>query len=101
MFAIDTISPTPGKMEARKEVRMHRQDEARIKAAAAATGLQEADFIRQAAILRAQEVEQRMSMSILPTEAFAAFKSATQGAGTVVPGLAAAATKSAGVLKDA
>jgi len=101
MFAIDTITPTPGKMEARKEVRMHRQDEARIKAAAAATGLQEADFIRQAAILRAQEVEQRMSMSILPTEAFEAFKSATQGAGTVVPGLAAAAKKSAGVLKDA
>ena len=59
MFAIETVTPTPGKMEARKEVRMHRADEERIKAAAAATGLQEADFIRQAALLRAQEVERQ------------------------------------------
>ena len=34
MFAIETVPPTPGKMEARKEVRMHRADEERIKAAA-------------------------------------------------------------------
>ena len=60
MFAITSVKPTPGKMEARKELRMHRTDEERIRAAAAATGLQEADFIRQAALLRAQEVEQRM-----------------------------------------
>ncbi len=101
MFAIDKATPTPGKMEARKELRMHRADEERIKAAAAATGLQEADFIRQAALLRAQEVEQRMSLSILPTEAFEAFRAAVEAPGKVGPGLARAAEASKGLLKDA
>jgi hypothetical protein len=53
MFALEPTATTPGKMEARKELRMHRADEERIRAAAAATGLQEADFIRQAAAARA------------------------------------------------
>lgn len=101
MFAITSATPTPGKMEARKELRMHRTDEERIRAAAAATGLQEADFIRQAALLRAQEVEQRMSLSILPIEAFDAFKAAVEAPGKVVPGLARAADASKGFLKDA
>ena len=101
MFAIETTAPTPGKMEARKELRMHRADEERIKAAAAATGLQEADFIRQAALLRAHEVEQRMSLSILPIDAFEAFKGAVEAPGRVVPGLARAAEASKGLLKDA
>jgi uncharacterized protein (DUF1778 family) len=101
MFAIETTAPTSGKMEARKEVRMHRADEARIKAAAAATGLQEADFIRQAALLRAQEVEQRISLSILPIDAFETFKATVEAPGKVVPGLAGAAKVSKGLLKDA
>jgi uncharacterized protein (DUF1778 family) len=101
MFAIETVTPTPGKMEARKEVRMHRADEERIKAAAAATGLQEADFIRQAALMRAQEVEQRLSLSILPVEAFDAFKAAVEAPGQVVPGLVRAAKASKGLLQDA
>lgn len=101
MFAIETVPTTPGKMEARKELRMHRADEERIRAAAAATGLQEADFIRQAALLRAQEVEQRMSLSILPTEAFEAFRIAVEAPGKAVPGLARAAEASKGLLKDA
>ena len=101
MFALETVTLTPGKMEARKEVRMHRADEQRIRAAAAATGLQEADFIRQAALLRAQEVEQRMSLSILPVEAFEAFKAAAGGPGKKVPGLAHAAKATKGLLKDA
>lgn len=101
MFATETVSPTPGKMEARKELRMHRADEERIKAAAAATGLQEADFIRQAALLRAQEVEQRVSLSLLPVEAFDAFKAAVDTPGEVVPGLARAADASKGLLKEA
>ncbi|MDE3028554.1 MAG: DUF1778 domain-containing protein [Paracoccaceae bacterium] len=101
MFATEPIVPASGKMEARKEVRMHRQDEARIRAAAAATGLQEADFIRQAALLRAEEVERRLSLSVLPAEAFAAFKAAVETPGRVVPGLAAAAKASEGLLKDA
>ena len=101
MFGIETVTPTPGKMEARKEVRMHRRDEERIRAAAAATGLQEADFIRQAALLRAQEVEQRMALSVLPGEAFEAFKAAVEAPGKMVPGLARAAEASKGLLKDA
>lgn len=101
MFAITSATPTQGKMEARKELRMHRTDEERIRAAAAATGLQEADFIRQAALLRAQEVEQRMSLSILSVEAFDAFKAAVEAPGKVVPGLARAADASKGLLKDA
>jgi len=101
MFALETVASTPGKMEARKEVRMHRADEERIRAAAAATGLQEADFIRQAALLRAQEVEQRMALSILPMEAFEAFKAAVEAPGKVVPGLARAAQASKGLIKDA
>ena len=101
MFALEPITATPGKMEARKELRMHRADEARIRAAAAATGLQEADFIRQAALLRAQEVEQRMALSILPEEAFEAFKAAVAAPGKVASGLAQAIMASKGMLKDA
>lgn len=101
MFTLTSAKPALGKMEARKELRMHRTDEERIRAAAAATGLQEADFIRQAAILRAQEVERRMSLSILPIEAFDAFQTALVKPGKVVPGLAQAAEVSKGFLKDA
>lgn len=56
MFALENIATASGKMDARKEVRMRRANEERIRAAAAASGLQEADFIRQAALLRAREV---------------------------------------------
>jgi uncharacterized protein (DUF1778 family) len=101
MFATESVKATPGKMEARKEVRLHRADEERIKAAAAATGLQEADFIRQAALLRAQEVEQRLSLSLLPVDAFEAFRAATEVPGKVVTGLARAAAASRGRLTDA
>jgi len=101
MFSLDPITPTPGKMEARKEVRLHRADEERIRAAAAATGLQEADFIRQAALLRAQEVEQRMTLSILPADAFEAFSDAVSSPGKVVTGLDRAARLSKGRLTDA
>ena len=101
MFAIEKITPTPGKMEARKELRLHRADEERIRAAAAATGLQEADFIRQAALLRAQEVEQRLSLSLLPVEAVEAFRAAVEAKGQYIPGLARAAEASKGLLKDA
>jgi uncharacterized protein (DUF1778 family) len=100
MFGMDSIAATPGKMEARKELRLHRQDEARIRAAAAATGLQEADFIRQAALLRAQEVEQRLALSILPEAMFEAFRAATAAPGTPSPGLAEAAKATEGMLKD-
>jgi uncharacterized protein (DUF1778 family) len=101
MFSIDQIPPTSGKMEARKELRLHRADEERIKAAAAAVGLQEADFIRQAALLRAQEVEQRLSLSVLPVATFEAFRAAVESPGRVIPGLAAAVTASGSLLKNA
>jgi uncharacterized protein (DUF1778 family) len=101
MFALEPTATTPGKMEARKELRMHRADEERIRAAAAATGLQEADFIRQAALLRAQEVEQRMALSILPQEAFDAFRAAVAAPGKVSVGLARAIKASEGMIKDA
>ena len=101
MCAMTPASPTQGKMDARKELRLHRADEERIRAAAAATGLQEADFIRQAALLRAQEVEQRLSLSILPVDAFDAFRAAVDAPGKVVPGLARASEASKGLLTDA
>jgi uncharacterized protein (DUF1778 family) len=101
MFNLESARPASGKMEARKELRLHREDEARIRAAAAATGLQEADFIRQAALLRAQEVERRLSLSILPAETFQAFQAAVAKPGKPVPGLAAAAKASKGRLTDA
>ncbi|MEO0547544.1 MAG: hypothetical protein AAF035_11420 [Pseudomonadota bacterium] len=100
MFSFETVPPAKGKMEARKELRMHKADEERIKAAAAATGLQEADFIRQAALLRARDVEQRMAMSLLPPEAYAAFKTATEAQGRSIPGLARAELATKGLLKD-
>lgn len=100
MFTSETVAPTPGKMGARKELRLHRADEERIRAAAAATGLQEADFIRQAALLRAQEVEQRLSLSALPMPAFDAFKAAVEAEGQAVPGLADAAERTQGLLRD-
>jgi uncharacterized protein (DUF1778 family) len=101
MFSIEQILPTLGKMEARKELRLHRADEERIKAAAAAVGLQEADFIRQAALLRAQEVEQRLSLSVLPVATFEAFRAAVESPGRVIPGLADAVTASGSLLKNA
>lgn len=55
----------------------------------------------QAALLRAQEVEQRLSLYLLPTEVFDAFKAAVEALGQVVPGLARAAEASKGRLKDA
>jgi uncharacterized protein (DUF1778 family) len=100
MSRIEGETPTSGRMEARKEVRMHRRDEERIRAAAAAMGLQEADFIRQAAIQRAREVEERLSLSVLPVEIFETFRTAVEAPGRVVPGLARAAGASKGLLRD-
>lgn len=97
------MKPTPpksGKMDTRKEIRLRREDEARIKAAAAATGVQETDFIRQAALMRAQEVEQKLALSILPEAAFAKFRAAVDTPGRMIPELAAAGTSSAGQLSD-
>lgn len=101
MFAMTEMPNTLERMTARKEVRMRPSDELRIKQAAAAVGLNEADFIRQAALEQVVAVERRAMMSSLPEDAFAAFKSAVTSPGKAVPGLAEAAMQSAGILKDA
>lgn len=80
---------------------MHRTDEERNRAAAEAIGLQKADFIRQAALLRAQEIEQRLALSILPQETFEALKAATEAPGKIVPGLSRTIKASEDVLRDA
>lgn len=100
MFGMGKGATTPEKRAACNEVSMRRADEERIRAAAAATGLPEADFIRQAALLPAREVEQRLLLSILPIEAFEAFRTAVAGRGKAVPGLARAAQASEGLLKE-
>jgi len=101
MFAMPPAAVTPGKMDVRKELRLHREDEARIRAAAAATRLREADFMRQAALLRAQEVEQRLALTVLPQETFDAFTAAINAPCKVISGLAHAAAGSKGLLTDA
>lgn len=101
MFSAQPAATSSGKMEARKELRLHRADEARIKVAAAALGLQEADFIRQATLERVLEVEQRLSLSVLPQAAFDAFTAAVESPGKPVAGLVEAAKASEGLLEDA
>lgn len=101
MFAMIGSVDTGERMTARKEVRMRPSDESRIKAAAATVGLNEADFIRQAALQQVDEVERRSRMSVLPVEAFEAFKSAVSLPGKFIPGLAKAAAQAEGILKDA
>lgn len=100
MFAMIEPVDTGERMTARKEVRMRPSDEQRIKAAAATVGLNEADFIRQAALQQVGEVERRSTMSVLPIEAFEAFRNAVSAPGKAIPGLAEAAAQSEGILKD-
>ena len=87
MFSLETVALTPGKMEARKQVRFHRSDAERISAAAGAMGMKVADFIRQAALLHAQNIEQRLTTSNLPIEVFEDFTAAANAKGRRVPGL--------------
>lgn len=100
MFSTEKGTPSPIKMEVCKELRMDHADEERIRIAAIATGLQESDFIRQAALMRAQAIEQRTSLSVLPTEVFEEFQAAIEDPGQIALGLARAAEASKGLLKD-
>lgn len=101
MFDIETVKSTPGKMEVRKELRMHREDEALIRFAASATGLRESDFVRRAAIMHAREIKRRMSLSVLPSKAFNDFKAAVEAPGKSVSGLKRAFEASKSLLKNA
>ncbi len=73
MSAMKSPESTPGKREARRELRMHSAD----------------------------EEERRTPMSVLPAKTFEAFKVVVDASGKRVPGLAAAARASEGRLKDA
>ena len=99
MFSIESAKPTSCKMDMRKELRMRREDEALVKLAASAEGLHVDDFIRRAAILRARDVQRRMSHSVLPVETFKEFNAAVEAPGKTVPGLARAFEASEGLLK--
>ena len=81
-------TPAAGDREARKNLRLCRQDEERIKAAAKATGMREMDFILPASLRKAEHVMNRY-MSILPADAFAAFKTAAEGPPGICPDLSA------------
>ena len=100
MMLFETETLQKSKMDARKEVRMRKSDAKRIKAAAAELGLQESDFIRQAALMRAYEVEQHLSLSILPEEIFVKFQQAVNKSGDKNPRLSEAFEKSQKILRE-
>ena len=100
MFTVDSTATAHERKSARRELRMRPSDDARIRAAAAAVGLSDADFMTQAALLYAAEIEQRTTRSVLSIERFDAFRQAVEAPGRVIPGLAAALRDSAGILKD-
>lgn len=85
---------------ARKELRLRKSDEDRIRRAAAAVGLSETDFITEAAMARVEEVERRSLVSVLPQEVFLRFGEAIAAQGRVVSGLAAAAERAGRILAD-
>lgn len=99
MFSLDAVALTPGKMAVRKQVRFHSADADRISAAAGAMGMKVADFIRQAALLRAQDIEQRLTTSNLPIEVFEDFTAAINAQGRLVPGLMHALRQTEDILK--
>ncbi|MBD0866065.1 MAG: hypothetical protein GDA36_10940 [Rhodobacteraceae bacterium] len=70
----------------------------------AATGMQDAELdaelIAPAARSPEQAFEQPVPLSVLPAEAFEAFRTAVEGPGRVVSGLAHAAQASRGLLKQ-
>jgi len=100
MLAFDKPLPNQGKMDARKQVRMHRSEEKRIESAAQASGMRPAEFMRLAALQCVEEIEQGIRISRLPAEAFDAFQIAVESSGKVVPGLVRAAKASKGLQKD-
>ena len=101
MFAMQETARAQERKSARKELRMKPSDDARIRAAAASVGLSEADFMTQAALLHAADIERRSFHSILPAHQFAAFQEAVTSPGRASSGLTAAAKDVDGILKDA
>ena len=100
MLGTMEVMPTAGKRDVRKELRLHRKDEERIKAAAKAAGLGETDFIIRASLQKAEDVERHRYVSVLPAGAFAAFKEAVEAPPRELPGLARLVEEAKGILKD-
>ena len=84
----------PREMNVRTEMHLHRAEAVQIRALAAAMGVSVTDFIGEATIRPAMAVELRLSLLILPQDAFEAFRAAISGPGRKVPGLARAAEAS-------
>ena len=93
------VAPAAGDREARKDLRLRRKDEERIKAAAKATGMRKVDFIVLASLREAEHVMNRY-MSMLPVDAFAAFKNTAEAPPGYLPGLERLVQEAKGVLKD-
>lgn len=94
---------TSGRREVRKQFRLHRKDAALIESAASSAGLRESDFIREAVISRAQEVdeqERNMSVSVLPVDVFEKLSAELERPGKFIPGLARAAKAAERILKS-
>lgn len=101
MFAYSEPAVTQERKTARKEFRIRPSDDERLKRAAASVGLSESDFITEAAMIRVVEIERRSLVTMLPEDAFARFQHAIQAEGKVVPGLAKAAKRAEGLLRNA
>ena len=100
MFQIDHTPSPSERRSARKELRMRPSDEAKIRRAASAMGLSDTDFIVEAAMAKAAEVERRALSTTLPLDQFRAFQAAIATGGANLEGLRAAASKTRGVLND-
>ena len=100
MFNAMTMLPVARKKDVRKVLRLRREDEKLIKAAAKAAGMRETDFILQASLKHAEEFQRDVPVCRLPLEAFEAFKAEVEAPGEIDPGLARLMEESKGVLKN-
>ena len=100
MFNTMTLLPVARKRGARKVLRLRREDEKLIKAAAKAAGMRESDFIVQASLKQAEEVQRNVPVCRLPLEAYEAFKADVEAPGEIDPGLSQLMEESKGLLKN-
>ena len=100
MFGTITEKAGAEKKLVRKELRLRREDENRIKAAAKAVGVPENDFILQATLKQADGVELNMHATILPAERFEAIKADVESSGEAVPGLVQLFVETKGARKN-
>lgn len=101
MLTLETVTSTPGKMEARKEVRMHRADEERIRVRQLPPVCKRQTSSAGPLCSARRKSSNACPCPFLPVEAFEAFKAAVEAPGRKVPSLARAAKAMTGLLKDA